>query len=34
MDKYVELRDVRKVYKMGEVEIYAADGINFHVTNN
>ena len=31
MDKYVELRDVRKVYKMGEVEIYAADGINFHV---
>ena len=31
MDKYVELRDVRKVYKMGEVEIAAADGINFHV---
>ena len=31
MDKYVELRDVRKVYRMGEVEIYAADGINFHV---
>ena len=31
MDKYVELRDVRKIYKMGEVEIAAADGINFHV---
>lgn len=31
MDKYVELRDVRKIYKMGEVEIAAVDGINFHV---
>lgn len=31
MDNYVELRDVRKVYKMGEVEIAAADGINFSV---
>lgn len=31
MDKYVELRDVRKIYKMGEVEIAAADGIDFSV---
>ena len=31
MEKYVELRDVRKIYKMGEVEIAAADGINFSV---
>lgn len=31
MDKYVDLRDVRKIYKMGEVEIAAVDGINFHV---
>lgn len=31
MDKYVELRDVKKIYKMGEVEIAAANGINFHV---
>lgn len=31
MDKYVELRDVKKIYKMGEVEIAAADGIDFHV---
>jgi len=31
MDKYVELRDVRKIYKMGEVEIAAANGINFYV---
>ena len=31
MDNYVELRDVRKIYKMGEIEIAAADGINFTV---
>lgn len=31
MDKYVELQDVKKIYKMGEVEIAAANGINFHV---
>ena len=31
MDKYVELRDVKKIYKMGEVEIAAANGIDFHV---
>ncbi len=30
-DKYVELRDVKKIYKMGEVEISAVDGMNFHV---
>ncbi|MBP5249675.1 MAG: ATP-binding cassette domain-containing protein, partial [Lachnospiraceae bacterium] len=28
---YVELRDVRKEYKMGEVTINAADGINFSI---
>lgn len=31
MEKYVELRDVRKIYKMGEVKIAAADGISFSV---
>lgn len=31
MDKYIELRDVRKIYKMGEVEIKAADGIDFSI---
>ena len=31
MDKYVELRDVKKIYKMGEVEIAAANGIDFYV---
>lgn len=31
MENYVELRDVRKIYKTGEIEIAAADGINFHV---
>lgn len=31
MEKYIELRDVRKIYKMGEVEIAAADGIDFYV---
>ena len=31
MDKYIELRDVKKIYKMGEVEIAAADGIDFFV---
>ena len=31
MDKYVELRDVKKIYKMGEVEIAAANGIDFFV---
>lgn len=31
MERYVELSDVRKIYKMGEVEIAAADGISFSV---
>ena len=31
MYKYVELRDVKKIYKMGEVEIAAANGIDFYV---
>ena len=29
MSKVVELRDVRKIYQMGEVEIRAVDGIDF-----
>ena len=28
MEPYVSLRDVRKVYRMGEVEICAVDGIS------
>ena len=31
MAEFVELRDVRKVYQMGEVKIAAADGINLTV---
>ena len=31
MDDYVRLREVKKIYKMGEVEIAAADGIDFSV---
>lgn len=31
MNSFVELRDVRKIYHMGEVEIAAANGINFSV---
>lgn len=31
MGGFVELRDVRKVYKMGEVEIAAAAGIDFEI---
>lgn len=31
MSKYIELQDVTKIYKMGEVEIAAADGITFGV---
>ena len=30
MKEFVEMRDVRKIYRMGEVEIAAADGIDFH----
>lgn len=31
MDEFVKLQDITKIYKMGEVEIRAADGINFFV---
>ena len=31
MEDYVRLKDVKKIYKMGEVEIAAADGIDFSV---
>ena len=31
MSGYVELKDVKKVYKMGEVEIKASDGIDFEI---
>ena len=31
MKEFVEMRDVRKIYRMGEVEIAAADGIEFAV---
>ena len=31
MDVYVKLEDVTKVYRMGEIEIRAADGINFEI---
>ena len=28
---FVEFRDVRKIYKMGEVEVAAADGLSFDI---
>lgn len=31
MDKYIEFKDVKKVYKMGEVEINALNGVNFSI---
>ena len=31
MEDYVRLKQVKKIYKMGEVEIAAADGIDFSV---
>lgn len=31
MSKYIELKDVKKTYKTGEVEIKAVDGINFTI---
>ena len=31
MEDYVRLREVKKIYKMGEVEMAAADGIDFSV---
>ena len=32
MSAFVELNDVRKIYRMGEVEIAAANGISFEIT--
>ena len=29
MRKYIEFKDVRKVYQMGDVEINALNGVNF-----
>ena len=31
MPGFIELKDVRKIYRMGEVEIKAVDGINFSI---
>lgn len=31
LENYVQLKDVYKIYKMGEVEIHAVDGIEFSV---
>lgn len=31
MSGFVELKDIRKIYKMGEVEIKAVDGISFSI---
>lgn len=31
MAKYIEFKDVKKIYKMGEVEIAALNGVNFSV---
>ena len=31
MSKYIEFKDVKKIYKMGEVEIYALSGVDFCV---
>ena len=31
MNKYIELKEVKKVYKMGEVNIKALDGVSFSV---
>lgn len=31
MSKYIEFVDVKKIYKMGEVEINALDGVNFSI---
>lgn len=31
MAGFVTLKDVRKIYKMGEVEIRAVDGIDFEI---
>ena len=31
LEKYIELKDVKKSYKIGEVEIKAVDGVNFSI---
>ena len=31
MSKYIELQDVKKIYKMGDIEIKASDGIDFDI---
>ena len=31
MEEFVKLKDITKVYHMGEVEIRAADNINFSI---
>ena len=31
MNKYIEFKDVKKIYKMGEVEIEALSGVNFSI---
>ena len=31
MQTFVKLEDVRKTYRMGEVEIHAADGVSFEI---
>ena len=31
MEKFVSLRNVSKIYQMGEVEIRAVDGIDFDI---
>ena len=31
MDAYVKLENVTKIYRMGEIEIHAADGIDFEI---
>ena len=32
MEEFVKLTEVTKIYQMGEVEIHAADGINFTIS--
>lgn len=31
MSAYIEFKDVKKIYKMGEVEIPALDGVDFSI---
>lgn len=31
MEAYVKLENVTKIYRMGEIEIHAADGIDFEI---